>query len=81
MEIERKFLIKNKEKVKELTTEYKDSKKVITQDYIFSDIFTAIRKRRIEKDGHVKYVYTVKTGRSTLSVNEYESEITKEQYD
>ena len=38
MEIERRFFIKNIEKVKELISEYKDSKKVIVQDYIFSDI-------------------------------------------
>lgn len=81
MEIERRFLINNKEKVNELIREFKDSKKVIIQDYIFSDIFTAIRKRKIEKNGQVKYVYTVKTGKSNLSVNEFESEITKEQYD
>ena len=81
MEIERRFLIRNKNKVTELIEEFKDSKKVIVQDYIFSDIFTAIRKRKIEKNGQVKYVYTVKTGKSNLSVNEYESEITKEQYD
>ena len=41
MEIERRFFIKNIEKVNELISEYKDSKKVIVQDYIFSDIFTA----------------------------------------
>ena len=81
MEIERRFLIRNKNKVNELIEEFKDSKKAIVQDYIFSDIFTAIRKRKIEKNGQVKYVYTVKTGKSNLSVNEYESEITKEQYD
>lgn len=37
MEIERRFFIKNIEKVNELISEYKDSKKVIVQDYIFSD--------------------------------------------
>lgn len=81
MEIERRFLVRNKNKVNELIEEFKDSKKVIVQDYIFSDIFTAIRKRKIEKNGQVKYVYTVKTGKSNISVNEFESEITKEQYD
>lgn len=81
MEIERRFFIKNIEKVNELISEYKDSKKVIVQDYIFSDIFTAIRKRKIEKNGEIKFIYTVKTGKRNLSVNEYEIEITKEQYD
>ena len=81
MEIERRFFIKNIEKVNELISEYKDSKKVIVQDYIFSDIFTAIRKRKIEKNGEIKFIYTVKTGKRNLSVNEYEMEITKEQYD
>ena len=81
MEIERRFFIKNKDKVNELIEEFKNSKKIIVQDYIFSDIFTAIRKRKIEKNGQVKYVYTVKTGKRNLSVNEFESEITKEQYD
>lgn len=81
MEIERRFIVNNKEKVKELIKEYSKTKKSIVQDYIFSDIFTAIRKRKIEKNGEIKYVYTVKTGKRNLSVNEYESEITKEQYD
>lgn len=81
MEIERRFFIKNIERVNELIFEYKDSKKIIVQDYIYSDIFTAIRKRKIEKNGEIKYIYTVKTGKRNLSVNEYEIEITKEQYD
>ena len=29
----------------------------------------------------VKYIYTVKTGRKLIAVNEFEEEITKEQYD
>ena len=81
MEIERRFFIKDIEKVNELISEYKDSKKVIVQDYIFSDIFTAIRKRKIEKNGEIKFIYTVKTGKRNLAVNEYEIEITKDQYD
>ena len=81
MEIERRFLIKDKNKVEELIKQYKETKKTITQDYIYSDIFTAIRKRKIEKDENIKYIYTIKTGRKGISVNEIEEEISKEQYD
>ncbi|MBR2744013.1 MAG: CYTH domain-containing protein [Clostridia bacterium] len=80
MEIERKFLVKNKEKVKQLIEEYRDTKKSITQDYIYSDKLTAIRKRKIEKNSQVKYIYTVKTGRKGLSVNEFEEEISEDLY-
>lgn len=81
MEIERRFLIKDKNKVEELIRQYKASKKTIIQDYIYSDIFTAIRKRKIEKDEKTQYIYTIKTGRKGISVNEIEEEISKEQYD
>ena len=50
MEIERRFLVKNLMKVEELIKEYGYSSKRITQDYIYSDPFTAIRKRKIEKN-------------------------------
>ena len=62
MEIERRFLIKDKNKVEELIKQYKETKKTITQDYIYSDIFTAIRKRKIEKNEKIQYIYTIKTG-------------------
>lgn len=81
MEIERRFLIKDKEKVKELIKKYENTKKRIVQDYIYSDTITAIRKRKIEKAGEIKYIYTIKTGRKGISVNEIENEISKEQYD
>lgn len=81
MEIERRFLVIDIDKVEKLVEEYKHTKKSIIQDYIYSDIFTAIRKRKIVKDGKEKYIYTVKTGRKGFSVNEYENEISKEQYD
>ena len=81
MEIERRFLVTDIDKVEKLVEEYKHTKKGIIQDYIYSDIFTAIRKRKIVKDGKEKYIYTVKTGRKGFSVNEYENEISKEQYD
>lgn len=81
MEIERRFLVKDRNKVEELIKKYKTSKKTITQDYIYSDIFTAIRKRKIEKDEKIQYIYTIKTGRKGISVNEIEEEISKEQYE
>ena len=80
MEIERRFLIKDMNKVSELVNEYKDSRKSICQDYIYTDMFTAIRKRRIEKNGNVKYIYTIKSGSKGLAVNEIEKEITEEEY-
>ena len=81
IEIERRFLVKNREKVNELIKQCNASKKTIIQDYIYSDLLTAIRKRKIIKNGNEKYIYTVKTGRKLLSINEYEEELTKEQYD
>lgn len=82
MEIERKYLVTDKNKINELMEQYGENKKSIVQDYIYSDIFTAIRKRKIQKSGDIKYIYTVKTCRSGYySVNEIEKEITKEQYD
>lgn len=81
IEIERRFLIKDIDKVKTLIEQYKDTRKTIIQDYIYSDLLTAIRKRKIIMNGNEKYIYTVKTGSKTLSVNEYEEELTKDQYD
>ena len=81
IEIERRFLVKDINKVNELVEQYKDTKKTIIQDYIYSDLLTAIRKRKIIKNGDEKYIYTVKTGFNVLSINEFEEEITKEQYD
>lgn len=81
IEIERRFLVKDIDRVKELIKEYNDTKKTIIQDYIYSDLLTAIRKRKIIMNGNEKYIYTVKTGSRTLSVNEYEEELTKDQYD
>ena len=82
MDIESRFLIRDTDKVNELKNKYKDSQKTIVQDYIYSDIFTAIRKRMLINGDVTKYLYTVKTGRSGLfSVNEFENEITQEQYE
>lgn len=80
MEIERRFYIKNTKIVEDLVEDYKNTKKTIEQDYIYSDIFTAIRKRKLEKEQVVKYTYTIKTGQKGYSVNEIEQEITEEQY-
>ena len=77
MEIERKFLVKD---ISSLDLSKYKSKHII-QDYIYSDLFTTIRKRAIKTGDKTKYVYTIKTGRKGISVNEIENEITKEQYD
>ena len=60
MEIERKFLVKDINAINEIISKY--PKKTITQDYLYVDDYTAVRKRKIEKSGNTKYVYTVKTG-------------------
>lgn len=80
MEIERRFLVKDIKKVNELIRQYANSKKDIIQDYIYSDKLTAIRKRKIIKEGNIKYIYTIKTGRRGYSVNEIENEISEEVY-
>lgn len=77
MEIERKFLIKD---ISSLQLDKYKRKKII-QDYLYKDKLTIVRKRRIIQEGKEKYIYTVKTGRVNYSINEIESEITKEQYD
>ena len=81
IEIERRFLVKNMDKVNELVKQYTDSKKTIIQDYVYSDVLTAIRKRKIVKNDNEKYIDTIKTGFNSLSINEFEEEMTKEQYD
>jgi len=81
VEIERRFLITDKDTVSKLIEEYKSTKKTIIQDYIYSDAMTAIRKRKIITESFEKYIYTVKTGRKKISVNEFEEEISKEEYD
>ena len=79
MEIERKFLVKDINAINEIISKY--PKKTITQDYLYVDDYTAVRKRKIEENGNTKYVYTVKTMKIGISVNEFEKEITKEEYD
>ena len=81
VEIERRFLITDKDAVNKLVAEYENTKKTIIQDYIYSDFATAIRKRKIITASSEKYIYTVKTGRKNLSINEFEEEISKEEYE
>ena len=79
MEIERKFLITDKNAISNIIKNY--NKKEIIQDYLYIDSFTAIRKRKIVTDSIKKYFYTVKTMKTGLSVNEIEKEITQNEYD
>lgn len=76
MEIERKFLVKNIENLELDSFEHKQ----IIQDYLYVDKLTAIRKRKIVKNNEAKYVYTIKTGKKSFSVNEIEAEITEDTY-
>ena len=56
MEIEKKFLVKDVNKINEIISKY--PKKTITQDYLYVDDYTAIRKRKIEENSNITYVYT-----------------------
>ena len=78
MEIEKKFVVRDINKVNEIISKY--SKKQITQDYLYADTYTAIRKRKVEQNNNTKYFYTVKTMKVGISVNEIEKEISKEEY-
>lgn len=78
MEIERKFLITDLGEIEKNLSKYDN--KYIVQNYVYKDLFTAIRKRLIIKDGKSKYFYTIKTNKEGFSVNEIEKEITMEDY-
>ena len=78
MEIERKFLITDLGEIKKNLSKY-DNKHIV-QNYVYKELFTAIRKRLITKDGKSKYFYTIKTNKEGFSVNEIEKEITMEDY-
>lgn len=78
MEIERKFLVNDKNIIKTLINKY--NKKEITQDYLYIDNYTSVRKRKIVNMSNTKYVYTVKTMKTGISVNEFEKEITENEY-
>lgn len=76
-EIERKFLVKNINNI--FLESY--NKKTITQDYLYNDNITTIRKRKIQEGENTKYYYTIKTDRSgKYSVQEIESQIEEEVY-
>lgn len=76
MEIERKFLIKDLNKL-DLS---KYQHKTIVQDYLYVDNFTAIRKRKISENNINKYTYTIKTSKVGISVNEIEKDILEDEY-
>lgn len=76
MEIERKFLVKDTNSL-DLT---KYHHKTIIQDYLYVDKFTAIRKRKISESNINKYIYTVKTAKVGISVNEIEKNISEDEY-
>lgn len=78
MEIERKFLINDKKIIDKIKKEY--IKQEIIQDYLYFDNFTAIRKRKITNLSNTKYIYTIKTMKVGISVNEFEKEITEDEY-
>lgn len=77
MEIERKFLVND---ISELDLRNYEFKK-ITQDYLYADKCSAVRKRKIETKDGIIYKYTIKTKKSNISVNEIEYEIDKKTYD
>lgn len=77
MEIERKFIVNS---IVNLDLS-KYSKKQIIQDYLYNDLFTIIRKRKIiNETGNTSYKYTIKTDKKGISVNEIEKEITELEY-
>lgn len=76
MEIERKFLINN---IDNLNLDNYEKKSII-QDYLYFDKLSCIRKRKIESNSKVKYMYTIKTDKTGISVNEIEKEIDEETY-
>lgn len=77
MEIERKFIVKDLTNLDLSRYNYKH----IIQDYLYKDMFTAIRKRKIiDSDGNLSYTYTLKTNKVGFSVNEIEQNISKKDY-
>lgn len=76
-EIERKFLVKSINNIS--LKSY--NRKTITQDYLYNDNITTIRKRKIQEGIDTKYYYTIKTDRSgKYSVQEIESQIEEDVY-
>lgn len=76
MEIERKFLIKD---IGQLDLS-KYERKTITQDYLYFDKLSIVRKRKVEMQDRTKYTYTIKTDKKGIGVNEIEKEIDENTY-
>ena len=76
-EIERKFLINKLPETLDLS---KYTKKDIEQIYLYIDELSIIRIRKVTIKNNIKYKYTVKTGKKGISNQEYEVEISEEQY-
>lgn len=78
MEIERKFLVNDISNLE--LSKYKH--KQIVQDYLYKDLYTIVRKRKIvDENNNITYKYTIKTNKVGISVNEIEKEITKSEYE
>lgn len=76
-EIERRFLVKDLINI-DLNL-YR--KKTIAQSYLYTDLFTFIRKRMTEENSKKNYYYTVKTGKNgKYGINEFENEISEDEY-
>lgn len=76
LEIEKKYLV-NDEKIS--LPDY-PSKKIV-QGYVYSDNYSEIRIRSIEKDHNTKYYYTVKiSGADPTQRTEIEFEIAKDEF-
>ena len=76
MEIEKKFLVKD---ISHLDLSNYNKIKMI-QDYLYIDQLTIVRKRKCIKNNKTTYIYTIKTDKKNLSVNEIEKEITEAEY-
>lgn len=77
LEIEKKYLVN----ADELSLEKYPSKKIV-QGYVYSDNYTEVRIRSIEKDQKTKYYYTVKiSGNDPTQRTEIEFEIEKDEFD
>ena len=76
MEIEKKFLVKD---ISHLDLSNYNKIEMV-QDYLYIDKLTIVRKRKCIKNNQKTYMYTIKTDKKNLSVNEIEKEITEAEY-
>jgi adenylate cyclase len=76
MEIEKKFLVKD---ISHLDLSNYNKIEMV-QDYLYIDKLTIVRKRKCIKNNQKTYMYTIKTDKKNLSVNEIEKEITEDEY-